>query len=128
MKSVSLRLTDAEYQLLRRYADATESSLNDAVRELVRDLEVSEVAPLSLNNLLDMYRNRCAHYEVTPVAQSNLELIMLAHDAKELQLLAVGPGMYECYLDGRFFAFGSYEEVLGKLGEIGDEWSLRTQR
>lgn len=91
MPTTTIRLSDEEHKILEAYCKQHQRTKNDLVREFVRGLSRS--------------------------SSLSLEQTLLAHDAKDLQLLAVGPGMYECYLDGRFFAFGSYEEVMSKLKE-----------
>ncbi|NJM68167.1 MAG: ribbon-helix-helix protein, CopG family [Acaryochloris sp. RU_4_1] len=39
MKQISLRCSDEEYEKLLRYCQAKERSLNDVLRELIRNLE-----------------------------------------------------------------------------------------
>lgn len=94
-KYINFWVSEREYSIIKEYCSQERRSQTDVLREFIRNLEP------------------CLHSN----APLNLEQTLLAHDAKELQLLAVGPGMYECYLDGKFFAFGSYEEVMSKLSE-----------
>ncbi|MGV0026202.1 DUF6290 family protein [Phormidesmis priestleyi] len=39
MKTITLRCSDEEYELLSKYCEKKERSLNDVLRELVRSLE-----------------------------------------------------------------------------------------
>jgi hypothetical protein len=53
MKTITLRISDAEHEVLKGYATAVELTKNDVMRELIRSLPVvSAIEPISLSMLI----------------------------------------------------------------------------